>query len=648
MTSTSTTSDTSRTTPAAAGFGTRFTTAARDALLVGSWRPCPPVEDRSSWSRIAEADRSTLLEAARSWKQEADHDPVSLSLWARYSTEGDRTPYEAAQRALLGSVASAALALGVTDDDHWAQVLGDQIWRLCELSAWCLPSHYALPESGERPFLPVPGRDVLDLSDAYIGGMLASIDAFAGDRLERVFPGLRARVHAEITRRVLVPWRDEVYFWHGVESVPNNWAPWIVSNVLVCSAVVERDRAELEASIERGLAVLDRFRAGYAEDGSCDEGATYWWWAGATLFEALDLVEELTDGLVDGFTVAPVAAMSRFPMAMQVSAETQVNFSDGSPALPPNASWHLLARFGERVGDAAVVEHARWMGRARPLGFSGQLAPLFRRTLAELHAPGWSSLGAAVPGMGASWYAPGTEVAVSREFAHRVDGWVVAAKGGHNDVSHNHNDAGGVIVSLDGAPVLIDVGVGVYYRRTFEPATRYTIWTMRSAWHSVPLPGGVEQQPGEHFRATEVVYSDDDGSAVLEMGLAGAYPAEALLVDARRRVELDRAGSRVVIADAWVFGEARVMTLVVMTALAPDPVPGSAGTLRIGDAVLRFDAEAFEAVIERVDLDDARLERAWGDSVYRTRLVQRTASPTGSHTTVLERAARSTTVEEDA
>ena len=608
-------------------FRSLLTPEVRAAVRVGAWSPAPPVQDRAAWAAVAEHDRQALHAELRRWREKAANEPHSLTRWAAYSSTGNRVPQERAEHAMCGMVASTALMLGVTGDDELVPHLADGVWRMCELSAWCLPSHYALPESGERPFLPIPGRDILDLADASIGAMLASIDAIAGERLEQDYPGIRARVHHEIRRRVLDPWENEVYFWHGVDGPPNNWAPWIVSNVLVCAAVVETDKERLTATIDRALVILDRFRAGYDDDGSCDEGATYWWWAGATLFEALDLLEELTAGALNGFPVAPVPQMARFPMGMQIGTGSQVNYSDGSPVLPENANWHLLARFGARVGDDEVVRHARWMGRTHPLRFDGQLAPLFRRTLGALRAPGWAE-GEAAAGMPAALYLPGTEVAVARERAGDVEGLFVAAKGGHNDVSHNHNDVGGVIVALDGAPVLIDVGVGVYRRETFEPATRYTIWTMRSGWHNVPLPNGVEQAHGVEYRSRRTAFDDDGTTTRLEMDLAAAYPEQSRLARCGRTVRLDRRDPAVEIRDSWAFTGDGTMTLVLMTALQPEPVEGG---FRVGAAHLALDTAAFEVSVEPIDLDDAKLARAWDGRVYRTRLVQRAASPGGEH-----------------
>ncbi|MFE6894008.1 heparinase II/III family protein [Streptomyces sp. NPDC057694] len=619
----------------ALSFAEAFTPKARAALRVRSWRPAPPVADRDGWAHLAGRDRAALASAAADWRERAAHHPPRLRDWAAYSRDGDRMPHQDSEHALLGHTATTALLLAADNRAEDAVALGDAVWRLCELSAWCLPSHYALPESGERPFLPEPGRDILDLADAATGALLAAVDAFAGDRLEELFPGLRRRVHHEIRRRVLDPWERETYFWHGLDGPPNNWAPWIVSNVLVCAAVVEPDRARLEATVDRALAILDRFRAGYDADGSCDEGATYWWWAGATLFEALDLLGEITDGAFDAFAVPPVAAMVRFPVDMQIGPDSQVNYSDGTPVLPENANWHLLARFAERVGDTTAAAHARWMGSLHPLRFDGQLGPLFRRTLAELRDPDWTVRGDATPGMPASRFLPGTEIAVAREQAGVTRGLFVAAKGGHNDVSHNHNDAGGVIVSLDGDPVLIDAGVGVYRRDTFQPHTRYTIWTMRSAWHNVPLPDGVEQPHGKEFRATDVAFEDTGSTARLRMDLAAAYPSTAGLARCERAVELDRAQRTVLVHDDWAFDAPRTMTLVLMTAHRPVADPDG---LRVGGALLHCDTDAFEIRTETIALDDDRLRGAWGDTVHRTLLVQREPAAHGRHTLRIRRA----------
>lgn len=60
-----------------------------------------------------------------------------------------------------------------------------------------------------------------------------------------------------------------------------------------------------------------------------------------------------------------------------------------------------------------------------------------------------------------SWL-PDIELMTAREQEGGKDGFFIAAKGGHNAESHNHNDVGGYIVYNDASPVLIDAGSGTY------------------------------------------------------------------------------------------------------------------------------------------------------------------------------------------
>ena len=96
-----------------------------------------------------------------------------------------------------------------------------------------------------------------------------------------------------------------------------------------------------------------------------------------------------------------------------------------------------------------------------------------------------------------TWY-PETEFC----YLSTKDGLFLAAKGGYNDESHNHNDAGTCSVWFDQTPILIDAGVGTYTRQTFSKE-RYSIWTMQSNYHNLPMINGVPEKYGKKYKATE-------------------------------------------------------------------------------------------------------------------------------------------------
>jgi hypothetical protein len=233
------------------------------------------------------------------------------------------------------------------------------------------------------------------------------------------------------------------------------------------------------------------------------------------------------------------------------------------------------------------------------------------------------------------------QVMAAREREGAPDGFFVAAKGGHNAESHNHNDVGSLIIYVDGKPVVVDAGVETYRRQTFSPQ-RYEIWTMQSAYHTLlptfELAGrdGVMQAPGSIYAARDVRYDVDDGAAALSLDLAPAYPEEAGVSSWNRVIRLHRDHS-VEVTDAFELAsvpEAIALGLLTpcnvsvdagIVVFAAAPVgPGDSGR-RTGAARLVFDATVFDVIIERIEIGDARLGTAWGDHL--NRVVFRSETP---------------------
>jgi hypothetical protein len=192
---------------------------------------------------------------------------------------------------------------------------------------------------------------------------------------------------------------------------------------------------------------------------------------------------------------------------------------------------------------------------------------------------------------------------------------------------------GSFVVALDDHPVLIDVGVETYTRKTFSPE-RYEIWTMPSLYHNLPAIDGQGQAAGREFEAREVAAEVTAERASLTLNIAPAYPAELGVERWQRSIRLERgSASRVVLEDRYQLrAMPRELALHLMVSGAVDT--SQEGVLSCATPtrplLVRYDPQVFRASVEEITIDDARLGPVWGERVYRTTLQARQPKASGS------------------
>jgi hypothetical protein len=370
---------------------------------------------------------------------------------------------------------------------------------------------------------------------------------------------------------------------------------------------------------------LERFFDAYHDDGGCDEGPSYWGRAGGSLFDCLELLYGATNGAIDIYDEPLVGEIGRYLYRVHIGGDYYVNFADGGARVSPPAN--VVYRYGKRIGDenlkALGVSALQEQQRNSKSGRATE--PLLRALPTLFEYREMESETAPAPLVRDAWM-DGIQVMTAREHDGSDQGFYLAAKGGHNGESHNHNDVGQFIVYRSGRPVLIDVGVETYSAKTFGP-DRYEIWTMQSAYHNLPTIGDVQQVPGSAYTARDVVYSSDDIGAQLTQDIARAYPGEAGVVSWLRTARLHRGSAAgpgsISIRDTFTLTAPAPVTLSLMTPCTPDlTVPG---VLRLtGDAVsttdIHFPMETLSGTIERIAIEDEKLSVSWGHHLYRVLL----------------------------
>jgi hypothetical protein len=610
-------------------------------VAVDQWKPFPTAADRAAWEAFPQEVREGYI---RRGEEALDYAWPALKAtdFLGFVRTGDRSHYEGLRSERRRQLQVLVMAEVMEGKGRFMDQIANGVWATCEETWWGVPAHVGAQKAGSG--LPDIDEPVIALFAAETAAQMAWTVYLLGPQLEKVSPFIVPRIRREINRQLLAPGlaRDD-FWWMGFgDREVNNWNPWINSNWLTCVLLMEKDADRRTQSVVKILRSLDNFLNHYPADGGCDEGPGYWGRAGASLFDCLELMYSATNGKFTVYDNALVQNIGQYIYRVHIDDSYFVNFADASPRA--GGSSDLIYRYGQRINDPKMMAFGAWIAqqgrqraqrpgdgqqqRQRRGGFGG--ASNYRSMVSVFDQNDLQNVADARPPYLRDVWFPHLQVFVARDQEGSSQGFYVAAKGGHNAESHNHNDVGNFIVYRDGLPVLIDVGVGTYTAKTFSPQ-RYDIWTMQSAYHNLPTINGVMQKNGREFAAKELGYEQTDVSAKFSLDIAGAYPSEAGVTSWKRTVQLHR-GKSLEIVDSYDLNKrAKDMTLTLMTPcdvtiVEPGKLMLKGAEGQFGQATIIYDAKKLKAVTEKVALDDERLSRGW-DTNQLTRILLKATSP---------------------
>lgn len=614
---------------------------AKVLIPADQWRPWPTASDRQAWEGLPESVRKDLI--ANGEKRLGYNWPdLPATLFLEFAREGNRSRYETVHFDRRYALTDLLIAECVEGKGRFLDDIANGVWALCEESFWGLPAHMGAQKAGSG--LPDPAEPIVDLFAAETGESLAWTDYLLGEQLDKVSPMIRKRILLEMDRRILTPCLTrEDFGWMGFAGGRvNNWNPWCNASWLTCTLLVEPDADRRIAAVAKIVHSLDHFLDAYADDGGCDEGPGYWGRAGASLFDCLELLHGATGGQIDVYDRPLIQEIGRYIYRVHIADDTFVNFADASAQAHPPAE--LVYRYGKRIGDDRLAAFGAYLHSREQGGFAGAKDYTVGRYLSEIfHAAELDAVRASAPLPRDVWL-DGIQVMTARCREGTSDCYFVAAKGGHNAESHNHNDVGNFIVYMNGRPILIDIGVETYSRKTFS-SQRYEIWTMQSAWHNLPTIGGVMQSPGGQFAAKDVQYEADDDHAQLKLDIASAYPRDAGLKSWVRTVRLNR-GRHVAISEEYSLDKAvgRITLSFVTPCKVSEPENGRLvlETVYEGEPPLVmqvvYDGAKLKSTVETVPVEDGRLRAVWPERLTRILLTSEKPAMQNAWTVRIERA----------
>ncbi|OCT12314.1 hypothetical protein A8709_31270 [Paenibacillus pectinilyticus] len=536
--------------------------------------------------------------------------------WDFYRSKGTRMEFEALyfdRRRRLAALVVAALKDG---SDSYISDLENTIWAICDEYTWCLPAHLMNHDEAAE------GEEYkhIDLFASETAHALSETCHIFRDRLNGL---VIRRVQREIMERVLEPYMSlkRAYWW---ESCDINWSAVCAGSIGMSAIYLLKDSKKLMPVIQRVLASMECFLEGFSEEGACLEGLGYWYYGFGYYVYFSELLKQRTGGKVDILLTDDKARkVAQFPQSCFLQGNQIANFSDCSRQ--NGIQIGIFSRLCEQFEEIRIPTLAHI---PPTVDHCGRFASAIRNVV-------WlnEDLLRAREGMTMQTnYLPDAQWLISRA---RVGDKLVsfAAKGGHNDEPHNHNDLGHFIWIVDDVRWFEDLGAGLYTKQYFGEE-RYSILCNSSGGHSVPIINGSHQAEGITHHAQVLAADSTDEQDLFKLDLTQAYAVPSL-VKLEREFDLDKQRGQLTITDNFEFRESGAAVTEHFVTLH-QPVISRDGEIRLvsrederRSQLLRYDANQLTASIQTAQHEN---HEGGTETVY---LIDLTAAEVGAQARIV-------------
>lgn len=588
-----------------------------DVLLPkNEWIKYPDYSDRAGWDKLVAKHKDEIIEQGEKallYKWQV----VTATNYLEFDKSGSRDIMQKPYFENVSNLEALILAELAEGKGRFIEPMIDGVWYMCEMTSWALSAHVNGGQK-ENTALPSFRTNSIDLFVGDLGALLAWTYYFFNEEFDKIQPLISQRLYTNLDERIIKPFMTRSDFWwqafySNPETMVNNWNPWCNFNVLAVLLLIEDDERDLVEGVYRTMLSVDKFINYTNEDGACEEGPSYWGAAAGKMFDYLDLLHKATGGKVSVFDEGIIKNMGEYIAKSYVGNGWVVNFADASARGGGRPG--LIFRYGKAVESTKMQQFAAYLlkrdGEKNTFKMDRNMYGTIENLVYNTELPETSP---AVPQEPFTWY-PETEFCYMRN----ASGLFFAAKGGHNGESHNHNDMGTFSFYVDNIPMIIDIGVGTYTRQTFSNE-RYSIWTMQSDYHNLPVINGVSQAFGSNYQSKNV--SVNESKSTFSVDLAGAYPQEAQVKKWKRSYRLYPT-NKLLIEDEFDLSEIKAANqLNFMTWGKPDIKADGLVTIeKDGRKIqLKYNVQQFNIEVETVEISDPKLSSVWGNRVYRLSL----------------------------
>ena len=493
-------------------------------------RLLPAYSDRAAWAAITEArgtDPRAVAARAETFLGRTIP-PFPRERYLDFRRKGERWAFEAANNARWARLFAFAYGELTEAKGRFLPALAETLDDLCAQPTWVLSAH-------DRDLANLEGRAVsIDLASAHRAWQVAELVAAFGEALPEA---TRTRAVAAVRARVVDPYLAMARAGKGPwwATSENNWNPVCHAGAVGATlALPGTTAAERDAAIAFAKRCQPRYLRGFSDEGWTPEGIAYWNYGFGNFAALAEIVRRATDGREDWLTWPEARAPALLTPRLRLDGDVFPTLSDTAADMAPDP---FVAFFvATRLGEGGVPPPPR--DGALPFPHAFLLTP---------SAAASAAAGASLP--------PTVWLPKAQLLIGRAPAMAFFAAGGHNGVSHNHNDLGVFGVAVGGVSVLADLGGESYSARTFS-SKRYDSPLLNSWGHAVPRPAETLQAAGKAAAAKTRAFEEEAGGGRVRwvLDLTAAYP-KAGLRSLTREFVWEPARPALTVTDRYAFAE---------------------------------------------------------------------------------------------
>lgn len=316
------------------------------------WKPYPKTP--GEWNAILSPSQIDEIMKIAESSLNSPIAEITGTMAMDFVRSGDRENHGKASFGRRNQLMPLIIAESIENKDRFTEKIFNLVWAICEESFWGVPAH--IRGTG----LPDIQNPNVDLFAAETAAVLGVADYLVGEKMDKINPLIRKRMYIETNRRIFQPIKKwENYGYLSRTKPVNNWNPWIVSNLLMANLFLEKNETERAVNVKDYLFYLDAYLNSLGDDGGCDEGPSYWFAAGASVYDCLEIMENVSKGKINIYDEPLIKNMASYVYKMHIADNYFVNFADADPKIT-KPDGLMLYRFGQAIKDEKMVAMGQW------------------------------------------------------------------------------------------------------------------------------------------------------------------------------------------------------------------------------------------------------------------------------------------------